>query len=187
MRNISEIIGPFTWGLHSSPLARCLIYGLFGDHWAHLLCHFLIFFIYDFFSSPSGRGEAAATAAWCSLRGGGAPKRSPPWCRTLPQTRKPDTSENRSPTILSRTTFGYYQSVARGAMDHSVEYFPSQGIVCERSRTWLNYIYKIYFVQMDLLILDSKYFLLFHFYIANKATRQQHIRNLTSKLGMQFF
>ena len=44
MRNISEIIGPFTWGLHSSPLARCLSYELFGDHWAHLLCHLFISF-----------------------------------------------------------------------------------------------------------------------------------------------
>ena len=44
MRNISEIIGPFTWGLHSSPLARCLSYELFGDRWAHLLCHLFISF-----------------------------------------------------------------------------------------------------------------------------------------------
>ena len=44
MRNISEIIGTFTWGLYSSPLARCLSYELFGDRWAHLLCHLFISF-----------------------------------------------------------------------------------------------------------------------------------------------
>ena len=57
-------------------------------------------------------------------------------------------------------------------MDHSVECFPSQGVVCERSRHYCNLQnwqtvnnndnlhLNFFLVQMDLLILDSKYILL---------------------------
>ena len=126
MRNISEIIGPFTWGLHSSPLARCLSYELFGDRWAHLLCHLFISFNF-FWVHRAVKGKRQQLRLGVHFE--------EVWLQSRVHHDVEPCHRHESPTqpqidqqALSQSTFGYYQSDARGTMDHSVECFSSQGI-----------------------------------------------------------